>query len=141
MHRPTNEQGTPLNKGHFRCPRSEVALSTSLPSRRQEGERPLRAAWIVWICIETADSTASSSLLNSSKQPQAPHFMIPMKIRPMLFTSIPCMYISEGIKLHRTEEVIPKAMCGREKNSLLVFLSEVRRDFSLFTLPLLMAYQ
>ena len=46
---------------------------------------------MVWICIETADSTASSSLLNSSKQPHAPHLMIPMKILPILFTSIPCI--------------------------------------------------
>ena len=64
-------------------------MYTSRPRRWQEGVWPLRAAWMVWICMETADSTASSSLLNSSKQPQAPHLMIPMKIRPILFTSIP----------------------------------------------------
>ena len=49
----------------------------------------LMASWMTWICMDTADSTASSSRLNSSKQPHAPHLTSPMKIRPIDFTSIP----------------------------------------------------
>ena len=39
--------------------------------------------WIVCTCCDTADSIRSSSLLNSSKQPQAPTWHRPTKIRPM----------------------------------------------------------
>lgn len=39
--------------------------------------------------MDTADNTASSSLLNSSKQPQAPHFTKPTNMRPIDFTSMP----------------------------------------------------
>lgn len=39
--------------------------------------------------METADRTDSSKRLNSSKQPHAPHFSKPTKIRPMDFTSMP----------------------------------------------------
>lgn len=42
-----------------------------------------RASCMVWICWETADSILSSNLLNSSKQPQAPTWHSPTKIRPM----------------------------------------------------------
>lgn len=62
---------------------------TCLPSNSVWDSRLLTAAWIVWICIETADKTASSRRLNSSKQPQAPHFTSPINIRPIDFTSIP----------------------------------------------------
>lgn len=44
---------------------------------------------MAWICMETADSTASSKRLNSSKQPHAPHFTRPTKILPIDFTSMP----------------------------------------------------
>ena len=62
---------------------------TCRPSSSVEGSLVFSAACIVWICIDTADNTASSKRLNSSKQPQAPHFTKPMKIRPIDFTSIP----------------------------------------------------
>ena len=38
------------------------------------GACALMAAWMVWICMLTALSTDSSRRLNSSKQPQAPHW-------------------------------------------------------------------
>lgn len=62
---------------------------TSLPSSSHTVLWFFKASWIVWICMDTADSTDSSSLLNSSKQPQAPHFTRPTKIRPIDFTSMP----------------------------------------------------
>ena len=43
----------------------------------------LSDCWIVCTCCDTADSIRSSSLLNSSKQPQAPTWHRPTKIRPM----------------------------------------------------------
>ena len=51
--------------------------------------RSLMASWMTWICMETADNTASSRRLNSSKQPHAPHFTRPTKIRLIDFTSMP----------------------------------------------------
>lgn len=36
-----------------------------------------------------ADNYSSKSLLNSSKQPQAPHFTRPINILPMLLKSMP----------------------------------------------------
>lgn len=62
---------------------------TFLPRSSALGRRFLIASCITWICIETADNTASSNLLNSSKHPQAPHFTRPINIRPIDFTSIP----------------------------------------------------
>ena len=41
------------------------------------------AAWMVWIWLDTALRTSSSSRLNSSKHPQAPHFSSPVNIRPI----------------------------------------------------------
>ena len=47
----------------------------------------LRASWIVCTCWDTADNILSSSLLNSSKQPQAPTWHRPTKIRPIAWKS------------------------------------------------------
>lgn len=66
-----------------------VYFLTSFPSRSDVFLWCLRESWMAWICMETADSTASSKRLNSSKQPHAPHFTNPTKIRPIDFTSIP----------------------------------------------------
>lgn len=66
-----------------------VCFLTSFPSRSHVFLWCLRESWMAWICMETADSTASSKRLNSSKQPHAPHFTNPTKIRPIDFTSIP----------------------------------------------------
>lgn len=45
------------------------------------------ASWMVWICCDTADSMRSSSRLNSSKQPHAPTWHRPTKIRPIAWKS------------------------------------------------------
>ena len=45
--------------------------------------RDFSAAWMVWICDDTALRTSSSRRLNSSKHPRAPHFSRPVKMRPM----------------------------------------------------------
>lgn len=62
---------------------------TSFPSSSHVFLWCLRESWMAWICMETADNTASSKRLNSSKQPHAPHFTKPTKIRPIDLTSIP----------------------------------------------------
>ena len=55
---------------------SAIALHASLlPS--------LSDSWMVCICCDTADNILSSKRLNSSKQPQAPTWQRPTKIRPM----------------------------------------------------------
>ena len=52
----------------------------------QESSAPsFRATWMVWICCDTADNILSSSRLNSSKQPQAPTWQRPTKIRPQAY--------------------------------------------------------
>lgn len=74
--------------------REEVSVHecslTSFPSSSHVFLWCLRESWMAWICMETADRTASSKRLNSSKQPHAPHFTKPTKILPIDFTSIPC---------------------------------------------------
>jgi len=72
------------------CPPIIKKLLTFLPRSSTDGDLCLMASWITWICIETADRTASSSRLNSSKQPHAPHLISPMNMRPIDFTSMPC---------------------------------------------------
>ena len=44
-------------------------------------------SWMACICWDTADNIFSSSLLNSSKQPQAPTWHNPTKILPMAWKS------------------------------------------------------
>jgi hypothetical protein len=46
-----------------------------------------RASWIVCTCCDTADNILSSSLLNSSKHPQAQTWHWPKKIRPIAWKS------------------------------------------------------
>ena len=64
-------------------------LLTCLSNSSHWAALTLSAAWMVWICVETAESTASSRRLNSSKHPQAPHLTRPMNILPIDFTSMP----------------------------------------------------
>ena len=66
-----------------------IVLVTCLSSSSHRVALTLSAAWMVWICMETAESTASSRRLNSSKHPQAPHLTRPMNILPMDLTSMP----------------------------------------------------
>lgn len=44
-----------------------------------------RASWMVCICCEQADNMRSSKRLNSSKQPHAPTWHNPTKIRPIAY--------------------------------------------------------
>lgn len=70
-------------------PPKTYAKATFFPSKSQCVCRFLIASCMVCICMETADNTASSNLLNSSKHPHAPHLTNPVNIRPIDFTSIP----------------------------------------------------
>ena len=74
---------------------------------------------MVWICMETAERTASSSLLNSSKQPQAPHLIMPMKILPMLFTSMPCADVQ-----YRTQYITECCLHAMEGSSHLITVED-----------------
>ena len=67
----------------------------------------LRAVWMVWICWETADSILSSRRLNSSKQPQAPTWHRPTKIRPIAWQK-------RGERHRRFSGVFKSVMHGKE---------------------------
>ena len=65
-----------MKKLHFICKILHLQGSL-LPSRKD--------SWIVCTCCDTADSMRSSRRLNSSKQPHAPTWHRPTKIRPMAY--------------------------------------------------------
>lgn len=61
------------------------------------------SSYLTWICMETAESTASSRRLNSSKHPHAPHLTRPTKILPIDWTSMPSSQLNTRT-LMRTNE-------------------------------------
>eukprot|EP00961_Rhodomonas_salina_P168179 2267132-Rhodomonas_salina.1 len=84
----------------------ELALtSITLPSRFNSLRFSLSAAWIVWICCDTAESTSGSRRLNSSKQPHAPHLTNPVKMRPMDLKSIPSSHSSWTVRVASVPKV------------------------------------
>lgn len=52
---------------------------------------------MAWINVDTVDNVFSSSRLNSSKQPHAPLFANPVKMRPIDLTSKPYKYQPKDI--------------------------------------------
>lgn len=73
----------------WECQRA-IHEHTSWSNSLTVGVEFLRASCMGWICMDIAESVASSKRLNSSKQPQAPHFTKPTRIRVRDCTSILC---------------------------------------------------